>query len=80
MLALLQNKPTHIYALAKELDISYPLAHLYLASLEKLGLVDGEIKDSLEDQRERKEYRVVPFNLVLSPQEISKLYEKKGEK
>jgi len=80
MLALLQSKPMHIYALAKELNISYPLAHLYLASLESLGLVDGEIKEGIADRRERKEYHVVPFELVLSPREIFKLYEKKGER
>lgn len=80
MLALLQEQPMHIYALAKELGLSYPLAHLYLATLEKHGLVTGEVKIGNGDERERKEYRVRSFQVVLSPEEIAKLVKKKGEK
>ncbi len=78
MIALLQEQPMHIYALAKELGLSYPLAHLYLSTLEKHGLIVGEIKIGNGDERERKEYRVRTFNVVLSPEEIAKLA--KGEK
>jgi len=80
MIALLQEQPMHIYALAKELGLSYPLAHLYLATLEKYGIVTGEIKMGNDDERERKEYKVTPFQVVLSPEEIAKLAKMKGEK
>jgi len=37
MIAKLAEEPQHAYALAKNLGISYPLAHLHLKGLKKLG-------------------------------------------
>ncbi|MFP3257265.1 MAG: winged helix-turn-helix domain-containing protein [Candidatus Nanopusillus acidilobi] len=73
IIASLQREPKHIYALAKELGLSYPLVHLYLQSLEDLGIVKGRIDESKVDERERKIYSVVPFQISITPEIIEKL-------
>ncbi|MBX8631351.1 MAG: winged helix-turn-helix domain-containing protein [Thermoplasmata archaeon] len=75
IIASLERKPKHIYALAKELKLSYPLVHLYLESLEKAGLVTSSTESGVEDERERKIYTVSPFNLNITPELVRKLEE-----
>ena len=75
IIASLEREPKHIYALAKELGLSYPLVHLYLESLEKAGLVSGEMETGKSDERERKTYIVSQFNIHLTPSLIRELEE-----
>lgn len=75
IIASLEREPKHIYALAKELELSYPLVHLYLESLEKAGLVSGEMETGKSDERERKTYIVSQFNIHLTPSLIRELEE-----
>jgi ArsR family transcriptional regulator len=80
MIASLQEKPKHLYALAKELGLPYPLAHLHLNGLKKLGLV----KEIREEKKVKglptvKYYAPSDFRLVLTPQHIRDLYLKKLE-
>ncbi|MGC8663929.1 MAG: ArsR/SmtB family transcription factor [Thermoplasmata archaeon] len=73
IIASLQREPKHIYALAKELQLSYPLIHLYLQSLEDLGIVKSKIDESKVDERERRIYSIVPFQFSITPELIEKL-------
>ena len=70
----LASEPKHIYALAKELNLSYPLVHLYLESLEKVGLVEGTLGSGPSDQRERKFYKTADFKFELTPKVLKELY------
>lgn len=79
IIASLEREPKHIYALAKELKLSYPLVHLYLESLENAGLVAGLLSAGEVDERERKTYHVLPFELVLTPALLTKLEENANE-
>lgn len=74
ILGSLSQEPKHIYALAKELQLSYPLVHLYLESLEKVGLVEGTLGSGPSDQRERKFYRLVPFKVELTPAILREMF------
>ncbi len=71
----LAQGPKHIYALAKELKLSYPLVHLYLDSLEKVGLVESTPGGASSDQRERKYYRASSFRIEVTPQRLQELYQ-----
>ncbi|MBX8635532.1 MAG: winged helix-turn-helix domain-containing protein [Thermoplasmata archaeon] len=75
IIASLEREPKHIYALAKELNLSYPLVHLYLESLEKAGLVSGTTETGRGDERERKTYMMSRFSIHLTPALIRKLEE-----
>ncbi len=79
IIASLEREPKHIYGLAKELGLSYPLVHLYLESLENAGLVSGSMSSGPADERERKTYHVVPFELKITPALIKSLEERVNE-
>jgi len=79
ILASLRRQPKHIYALAKELHLSYPLIHLYLESLEKAGLVEGKVISGIGDDRERKIYSVKPFRLEITPDLFERLVEERSK-
>jgi ArsR family transcriptional regulator len=78
MIASLSDSPKNIYALAKELNLPYPLAFLHLGGLKKLGLVK-EIREEkkVEGFPSVKYYAPSDFKLVLTPQNIQKLFRKK---
>ena len=81
MIALLHEEPKNVYALAKEMQLPYPLAHLHLNGLKKLGLV----KEVRTEQKAKglptvKYYAPSEFEFVLTPENIRKLYAKKGGK
>jgi ArsR family transcriptional regulator len=78
MIASLNSEPKNIYALAKELGLPYPLAHLHLNGLKRLGLVK-EIREEkkVEGLPTVKYYSPSDFRFVLTPQDIQKLYRKK---
>ncbi len=71
----LAREPKHIYALAKELRLSYPLVHLYVESLEKVGLVESTTGGVAPDQRERKYYRAASFRIELTPERLKEMYQ-----
>lgn len=79
MIASLCEKPKNVYTLAKELNLPYPLAHLHLNGLKKLGLV-VEVRE--EKKKEGlppvKYYAPSDFKLVLTPKEIQRLFQKYG--
>jgi DNA-binding transcriptional ArsR family regulator len=80
MVASLNSEPKNIYALAKELGLPYPLAHLHLNGLKRLGLV-REIREEkkVEGLPTVKYYSPSNFRFVLTPQNIENLYRKKKE-
>jgi DNA-binding transcriptional ArsR family regulator len=80
MIASLNSEPKNVYALAKELGLPYPLAHLHLNGLKKLGLV-REIREEkkVEGLPTVKYYSPADFKFVLTPQNIEDLYKKGKE-
>lgn len=80
MIASLNDTPKNVYALAKELNLPYPLAYLHLDGLKKLGLVK-EIREEkkVEKLPSIKYYAPSDFKLVLTPQNIQKMFGDKKE-
>jgi DNA-binding transcriptional ArsR family regulator len=76
IIASLAKEPKHAYALAKELGVSYPLAHLHLKGLRKMGLVE-EIREELKTEGlpTVKTYAPVEFKLTLTPEYIRDLFQ-----
>ena len=81
MIAKLAEEPQHAYALAKNLGISYPLAHLHLKGLKKMGLIE-EIKNLKRSDAlpAVKIYAPTGFELVITPQLIQEKVNYEGEK
>jgi len=77
ILALLAERPRYAYEISKELSLSYPLVLLHLKALEKAGLIESEYKVT-ESMRVRRYYKIKQFKLVLSPEEILRIY--RGER
>lgn len=75
IIASLAEEPKHAYALAKELGLSYPLTHLHLKGLRKIGLVE-EIRQETraEGLPTVKTYAPAEFELVLTPEEIREVF------
>lgn len=75
IIASLAEEPKHAYALAKELGLSYPLTHLHLKGLRKIGLVE-EIRQEIraEGLPTVKTYAPAAFELVLTPEEIREVF------
>jgi ArsR family transcriptional regulator len=80
IIASLADEPKHAYALAKELGLSYPLTHLHLKGLRKIGLVE-EIREELtaEGLPTKKTYAPAEFELVLTPEKIHDVFMGKKE-
>ncbi len=78
MIASLYESPKHVYALAKEMGLSYPLALLYLRSLEEAGLVESTESKEV-GEREKRVYRVKDFVLKISPEEIASIVKQEGD-
>ena len=74
MIASLEEEPKHAYALAKEMGLSYPLTHLHLKGLRKLGLIE-EIRQEtrVEGRPLTKIYTPARFELVLTPESIREI-------
>jgi len=79
LIASLEEEPKHAYALAKEMGLSYPLTHLHLKGLRKLGLIE-EIKQETraEGRPVTKTYTPARFKLVLTPESIREIMEEEG--
>jgi len=65
--------------IAEELEISRPLAAIYLRQLEKFGLAEGVSRTSDEPPYLRRYYRAVPFEVVLNLDVIMSLERSKDE-
>jgi DNA-binding transcriptional ArsR family regulator len=78
MIALISEEPKNVYALSKELNLPYPLAHLHLGALKKLGLVK-EVREErkVEGMPTVKYYAPSNFHLVLTPQSIRAAVQKR---
>ena len=72
ILALLSERPRYAYELARELGISYPLVHLHLRALERVGLIASEYKVA-EGGKLRRYYRIKDFRIEISPESLKKL-------
>jgi ArsR family transcriptional regulator len=71
MIASLAEEPKHAYALAKEMGLSYPLAHLHLKGLRKMGLIKEIAPDTRTEGRPpSRTYTPSDFELVLNPSKI----------
>ena len=79
MIASLQEEPKNIYALAKELGLSYPLAHIHLKGLRRLGLVK-EVREveQAEGLPSIKFYAPSDFELILTPESIQEKFRLSG--
>lgn len=80
ILASLSEKPKSIYKLARELNKPYPLVHIYLTSLKKLGL----IKTVRVERRSKslppvRYYTVNDFKITITPEIIRRIVGR-GEK
>jgi len=80
MIASLNEDPKNVYALAKQLKLPYPLAYLHLGGLKKLGLVKAVREEKkVEGLPSVKYYAPSEFKLVLTPQNIQKMFQKRKE-
>jgi len=70
VVAELSDGPVHVSELARRLGISRPLLYMHLDRLEKAGLITGHLELS-EDGKAMKYFELVPFDLHLTPQEIT---------
>ncbi|WP_286879043.1 ArsR/SmtB family transcription factor [Methanoculleus sp. UBA413] len=61
--------------ISEELSISRSLVNIYLKQLEKKGLVTGISRVTDDPPLMRRYYRAVPFELVVSLDEIKKIEE-----
>lgn len=74
IIANLSEEPQHAYALAKNLGISYPLAHLHLKGLKKMGLIKEIRNDARSEELPVvKTYAPTDFELIITPQMIHDL-------
>ena len=81
IIANLAQKPKHAYALAKELGISYPLAHLHLKGLKKMKLIEEvESEKRAEGRPPVKTYAPTEFALLITPEKIHNVVYEKEEK
>jgi ArsR family transcriptional regulator len=79
IIASLCEKPKTVYTLAKELNLPYPLVHLHLTGLKKLGLIrEVKVEKRKEGLPPARYYAPTDFKLVLTPKEIEELF-RKGE-
>ena len=75
MIASLYEEPKHLYALAKELGLPYPLAHLHLKGLKKMGLIKGiREEERVKGMPTVKYYAPSDFELTLTPRSIRDIF------
>ena len=71
IIAALVNETNYVSQLAREIGISRPLLIMHLKKLEDAGLVKSRLELSGEGKAMRY-YEVVPFDIRLTPEFISK--------
>ena len=70
VVAELMDGPVHVSELARRLGISRPLLYMHLDRLEKARLITGHLELS-EDGKAMKYFEVVPFDMHLTPEQIT---------
>jgi DNA-binding transcriptional ArsR family regulator len=70
IVAELSGGRVHVSELARRLGISRPLLYMHLDRLEKAGLIDGQLELS-EDGKAMKYFALVPFEVRLTPEQIT---------
>jgi ArsR family transcriptional regulator len=70
ILAALSERQEYVSELARELEMSRPLLHMHLQTLEKAGLVVGRHEVSA-DGKALRYYEVVAFDEHLTPQRVT---------
>ncbi|UCH57880.1 MAG: winged helix-turn-helix transcriptional regulator [Candidatus Bathyarchaeota archaeon] len=79
IIASLVDEPKHAYALAKEMGLSYPLTHLHLKGLRKMGLVkEIEHETKTEGRPSARTYAPSKFELLLTPERIRDILKEDG--
>ncbi|HDN18395.1 MAG TPA: ArsR family transcriptional regulator [Candidatus Bathyarchaeota archaeon] len=74
IISLLAEKPMYISEIKRKLGVSYALTHLYMSSLEKIGLVESRYETVTgEKSYVKKYYQLKPFKLTVTPQLIKDL-------
>jgi DNA-binding transcriptional ArsR family regulator len=71
VIAELSEGRVHVSELARRLGISRPLLYMHLDRLEKAAIVTGHLELS-EDGKAMKYFELVPFELRLTAQVITK--------
>jgi DNA-binding transcriptional ArsR family regulator len=69
MLAALAQERMHVSGLAREMELSRPLAHMHLKRLEGAGLVSSTLELS-EEGKAMRVYEIEPFALRLTPESV----------
>ncbi len=73
------DEPKSAYAISRELNKPYPLIHLYLTSLKKLGLIkEVKVEKRVESLPPVRYYMVENFRIVISPDVIKRLFKRRG--
>lgn len=71
---LLSDREWYVYELAKELNISRQVLYLHLKRLEKAGFIEGDLRLEDDDMRAKNFYRIKSFNVVLSLDDINRVF------
>jgi len=74
IIASLAVEPKNVYRVSKELGLSYPLTHLHVKRLKKLGfLKETKRIEQAEGMPSQKFYAPTEFNINVTPEIISKI-------
>ncbi len=79
ILASISDEPKSAYIISRELNKPYPLIHIYLSSLKKLGLIrEVKVEKRVESLPPVRYYIAEDFKIIITPELIKKLF-KRGE-
>ena len=79
IIATLVEEPKNVYRISKELGLSYPLAHLHVKRLKKLGfLMETKRIEQAVGMPSQKFYAPTEFTIMVAPEIISKLVKEEG--
>jgi len=74
ILASLYSKPKSVYMLSRELKKPYPLVHIYLTSLKKLGLIKTvKVEKRTEALPPVRYYVTEDFRITITPELIKRI-------
>ncbi|MDD3042467.1 MAG: winged helix-turn-helix domain-containing protein [Methanosarcinaceae archaeon] len=78
ILYMLAGREWYVYELAKELNVSRQVLYLHLKRLEKAGFVESDLRLEDEDQRAKKFFKLVNFDIDIDLTDLNKLFEKES--
>ena len=80
IIALLTERPMYVSEIARKLKLPYPLVHMYLNKLERMGFISSHYEFIKSDKPHVRRYCVLKdFSITISPNLIKQLI-KKGER